>query len=262
MSWRAMAWGRGKAPTSSSQLVLSGYCDHADDCGVTRVGQETVAKDCSCGVRTVRRGLRALEAVGVAARVRRHDAHGHRLSDWVVIAPFAADRGPMLDVAVKHPELALELRSLPARDAGRTDSLPANLAGRPTGQIDHPYRPDRPSLPANLAGEQLKEPLKEPPPPAAAPSSSPSSALLPSALVSAAGPDQAQQQQQDDDDGGGGDVLAEGTSTADDDGREPSRDSTSAPPAAAPALSGGRRRSWPHRLDPYKGLPPRPGADE
>jgi hypothetical protein len=117
MTWvgiAALAWVPGKASGSPSQamrlqLVLFALALHADKAGVTWAGRETLAADCCCSARTISRWLGELEATGLAARVRRHDERGHRQSDYIVLAPFAEDRGDMRPVVEMWPTLAARL---------------------------------------------------------------------------------------------------------------------------------------------------------
>jgi hypothetical protein len=162
-----MRWARGKAPSAGAQLLLFGLADRADPQGITYVGQETLAADCSCGETAVRENLRRLERHGLIARLRRHDSRGHRTSDFVVLAPLHSDRGEMVDVddddiereryPVEVGSLArechdetLQAEFLPAPSAPRSDDLSAQSGAR-TSPLSAPSAPRHARLPADCA---------------------------------------------------------------------------------------------------------------
>lgn len=113
MSVHAMSWAKGRSETIASQAILFAISDYADEWGITYVGQDTLADDCSCRKATVADNLKRLEGLHLIARVRRHDQRGHRTSDHIVLAPLAADRGGMRDAdkraTEKHPAEVVEL---------------------------------------------------------------------------------------------------------------------------------------------------------
>jgi hypothetical protein len=186
-----MKWARGRAPTLASGAVLYAVCDYATPEGVAWPSQESIAHAISPAVseRTARDNLRVLERELLIARIRRHSRAGYRTSDWIVIAPLAADRGEMEDVdddAIAHgrwPEAVGQLARkcddeeertrlfrvyLPESGSGRSAAnghvTPERLPGsgsKPTGVSFHPYRSDIPRLPESGSGELLVEPGKE-----------------------------------------------------------------------------------------------------
>lgn len=95
MSVQAITWALGKAPNLASQAVLFSLANYANEWGITFVGQDTIAVDCSCRRPTVTANMTKLEDDGLIARVRRHDPGGRRTSDVIVLAPRWADRAPM-----------------------------------------------------------------------------------------------------------------------------------------------------------------------
>lgn len=108
----AVDWCRGRAPDAGTQLVLFAVAARCDDSGVTcRAGLDAIAADCRCSAKTISRKLQALERAHVIARTSRYDKRdGSRRPDWITLAPDpGADRGAMVPLAVKHPELLAAL---------------------------------------------------------------------------------------------------------------------------------------------------------
>ena len=186
-----MEWARGRVgplfeaqgisnkKAQGAQLVLFGVADRANEHGVTWVGQETLAADCSCCESHVRRALTLLENVGLIARVRRNGAGGHRTSDYTIVAPGASDRGKMVDapadgwLAAPGLRLPSEVVSLATQQPGsplgpspnghadvtrmsRVTRLPSRQRV-PTDSAAGPYRAGSASLPTQQPGEQLVE---------------------------------------------------------------------------------------------------------
>lgn len=159
-SWAAKQSGAGRGP----KLLLLVLANHADPFGVCFPGQDGLAEECECGVRTVRRDMESLEVHRLIARARRVTAAGGRTSDWIVLAP-GGERGDMR--LPTEPDYPPDVVALASR------SLPANLAGCPTGQS---------GLRSPVSGEQtegargssdsslrpLKGAEKNPPPPSPA----------------------------------------------------------------------------------------------
>ena len=98
MSAEASAWALGKCEMNSGmKLMLLVLANHADGSGVTFIGRQRVAEEACCTPGTVTANLRRLEDEGYIRRFERRRQNGSRTSDWTVLAPGAADRGPMKD---------------------------------------------------------------------------------------------------------------------------------------------------------------------
>ncbi len=100
----AVAWARGRAKGPAEQAVLLTLASYADECGVTWVSQDTLAKDCGSHKSTLVRYLNRLEGQGLISRVRQADDGGHRAVNLTVLAPAGA-RGGMDDLPVNVAEL-------------------------------------------------------------------------------------------------------------------------------------------------------------
>lgn len=116
MSVQAITWALGRASSLATQAVLFSLANHADEWGITYVGQDTVAEECSCRRPTVTTNMTRLEEEGLIARIRRHDGAGRRTSDLVVLAPLHAERGALRDVdkraASMYPAAVCDLARL------------------------------------------------------------------------------------------------------------------------------------------------------
>lgn len=128
MSVQAITWSLGRAASVASQATLFVLANYADEWGVTYVGQDKLAADCSCRKATISENLKRLEDAGLIGRVQRRDAKGRRTSDHVVLAPLASDRGAMADAdkraREKHPAEVCDLaRQDTVGVSGRPDTL-------------------------------------------------------------------------------------------------------------------------------------------
>ena len=122
MSIQARVWARGRVPRHLA-AVLFVVCDYADRYGVAWVGQAQLALDCSCSKRTVSRDLAAFEADGLIRRVKTRGPDGRQGRDFVILAPLAADRGPLLNApAGRYPAAVVELAQ--AAGEGRQGDKP------------------------------------------------------------------------------------------------------------------------------------------
>lgn len=97
MSVQAITWALGRASGIAPQAVLFSLANHADEWGITFVGQDTVAGECSCRRPTVTTNMARLEEDGLIKRFQRRDGGGRRSSDIVVLAPNWGDRAAMHD---------------------------------------------------------------------------------------------------------------------------------------------------------------------
>lgn len=108
MSFQALNWCTGKANSSGEQLVLLMLANYSDPYGISYVGQDQLAEDCSASRTMVQANLTRLEEAGLIRRFRRHTGKGRRTSDVVVVAPNWQDRGEIKDAdkitASIHPE--------------------------------------------------------------------------------------------------------------------------------------------------------------
>lgn len=144
MSVQAITWALGKAPNLASQAVLFALANHANEWGITFVGQDTVAEECSCRRATVTANVTKLEEAGLVARFHRRDAGGRRTSDVIVVAPLAADRGALRDAekqaaSMFAPEVCAAARQCPS-SVPRVDSQSASheSLGTPNGRLGTP----------------------------------------------------------------------------------------------------------------------------
>lgn len=139
--WAFQRWAY-ETPTGSPlrKSVLASLATMADrQTGRCEARQATIAQNTEMGERTIRRHLTELEEAGLLARRHQYRRNGQRRTDeFLLLAPWVSE----------WPD---------------GEALPANLAGRTTGQPEHDlpangdssYRPQRP-VTVNL-------PLKEPP---------------------------------------------------------------------------------------------------
>lgn len=133
MSVEAITWAvKFEAENATEKAVLLILANYADGEGTSFPGQQSIAKQASCGERTVRRILSSLEERGVIRREERRRRDGSRTSDVIVLAAF---------------------------------QQAANLAGsdEPTGHPDRTNRPSCPDQPATVAGPTSFEPSEDTP---------------------------------------------------------------------------------------------------
>src|SRR5688572_23102681 len=98
MSWQATAWAaRQTTGNTGRKAVLLVIANHADPFGVCYPGRLLLAEECECRPETISANIGTLEAAGLLSRHQRRRANGSRTSDWIVLAPLAADRGEMRD---------------------------------------------------------------------------------------------------------------------------------------------------------------------
>jgi hypothetical protein len=82
MSFQAMTWAlRQKTGNPTAKAILLALANYADDEGSCFPGQERLAEECECSVRTIQRQMEYLESKGFLRRSRRADGRGARTSD-------------------------------------------------------------------------------------------------------------------------------------------------------------------------------------
>lgn len=140
MSVQAITWALDQTcSTATEKAVLLVVANYVGPDGTTFVGQETIAEQACCSVKTVERALSVFETAGWITRERRHRKNGSRTSDLIV------SHGP------NHPE---------RRENDQTDT---ESAGQPNRQ---PVRKSKqtscPNLPDTVSGPTTFEPLEEP----------------------------------------------------------------------------------------------------
>ncbi len=148
-AWAAPAWaGEQRLPDVGTKAVLLTLANYADEDFSCFPGQERLAFETCQSVRSVRRQLDRLEALGLIVRERRSTREGYRTSDryWL-----------QLDASVE--DMAPPVGPQPATDGSypQPNDLPANLAAGqpPTGQMEQ-------HLPAT-AGRYIGSPRGEAP---------------------------------------------------------------------------------------------------
>ena len=148
MSYHATRWAvRLPLRSFTAYRIVQSLAEHTDKCGVTTVSQEAVADEVGTTRRRVTRYQNALERAGVIQRFpRRRVTDGHKLSNWVVLAPNWADRGDMADADAKLPPkvAAAAKRGLRVPLEGAPRGLRVPLRGHmgypPTCPLQHPLR--------------------------------------------------------------------------------------------------------------------------
>jgi hypothetical protein len=126
MSVQASSWAFEQSATgltSGAKFLLVALANHATPAGVAWPGRQRLAEECICEPETVSRNLSRLEELGLIQRVQRRRGNGSRTSDWVVLAPGAADRGPMGDGSLEEfPEHVCALARSTSGDEESPDS--------------------------------------------------------------------------------------------------------------------------------------------
>ncbi len=138
MSAEAMKWAKEQKLTGTAKVTLLALAWYANTKGEAWPSQQTLADHTGLGVRTIRRAMAALEALGaIKRRVRSKGAAG-RSSDHVELPLQRTLRVP------KKPRR----RSVPTGQSGRKEkdnSQPANLSV-PTGQSGRGIGSDQQTL--------------------------------------------------------------------------------------------------------------------
>ncbi len=82
MSAEALAWAFNQnAGTPIDRLILLHLADFADEFGVARVGQSTIADRCGCSLDTVQRAMKRLAAAAFVERTQCRTANGFKISN-------------------------------------------------------------------------------------------------------------------------------------------------------------------------------------
>lgn len=140
MSVQAITWALEQAcSTATEKAVLLVVANYVGPDGTTFVGQETIAAQACCSVKTVERSLSAFEALGWIIRERRHRRNGSRTSDLIV------------SIGPKHPE---------RRENDLTDAKSARPPNRQP--VQKTKQTSSPNLPDCVSGPTTFEPLEEP----------------------------------------------------------------------------------------------------
>ena len=168
MSVQAITWALDQAcATATEKAVLLVVANYVGPDGTTWVGQETIAAQACCSVKTVERALSAFETAGWIERERRNRKDGSRTSDLIV------SKGP------KHPE---------QRENDQTDRKSVGRA--PNRQPVQTKQTTSPNLPDCVSGltsfEPLEEPLEEAVAAACEPANDLAAVVTPTAVVVAA----------------------------------------------------------------------------
>lgn len=140
MSVQAITWALDQTcATATEKAVLLVVSNYVGPDGTTWVGQETIATQACCSIKTVERALSAFETAGWITRERRHRKDGSRTSDLIV------------SVGPKHPERR------------ENDQPDRKSVGRAPNR--HPVQTKQtssPNLPDCVSGLTSFEPLEEP----------------------------------------------------------------------------------------------------
>ena len=140
MSVQAITWALDQScATATEKAVLLVVANYIGPDGTTWVGQETIATQACCSVKTVERSLSSFEKAGWISRERRHRKDGSRTSDLIV------SHGP------KHPE---------RRENDQTDRKSDRSS--PNRQPVQTKQTSGPNLPDCVSGVTSFEPLEEP----------------------------------------------------------------------------------------------------
>jgi hypothetical protein len=111
MSVQAISWALSQhVKTRDAKLTLTVIANYAGRDGVSYVGRRALAKDGCCSPRQITRDLEELEQAGLLARLHRFGGDGKRTTDWLVLAPGAADRTPMVDAENRPLKVACATR--------------------------------------------------------------------------------------------------------------------------------------------------------
>lgn len=140
MSIQALTWALDQScVTATEKAVLLVLANYVGAKGATFVGQETIAKQACCSVKTVERTLAGFEELGLIRRERRHRKDGSRTSDMVFLI------GP------NHPE---------KDDENLPDTV--SVRGSPNRHPVQTKQTSCPNLPDTVSGLTTFEPLEEP----------------------------------------------------------------------------------------------------
>ncbi|RYG87372.1 MAG: helix-turn-helix domain-containing protein [Alphaproteobacteria bacterium] len=147
MSVQAITWALDQeCKTATDKAVLMVVANYVGPDGTTFVGQETIARQACCSIKTVERALAIFESAGWIVRERRHRRDGSRTSDLII------------SIGPNHPE---------KRAQDQTDNVSDRQA--PNRQPVQTKQTTSPNLPDCVSGltsfEPLEEPLGEPSPP-------------------------------------------------------------------------------------------------
>jgi hypothetical protein len=151
VSVEASAWAfRQSGLKSGGKLLLVAIANRADKSGVAFPGRKSLAEDCCCEPETVTQNFKALERAGLIARFDRRRENGSRTSNWIVLAPSAADREPMVDADVD--ELPSEVAK--AAQSSGEETQPEKSTGEETsGEDRRPGQVRKTGGPPELSGE-------------------------------------------------------------------------------------------------------------
>jgi hypothetical protein len=123
MSVQGITWAYRQPDLSTgAKSLLVAIANCADASGVGFPGRERLAFWCACTPATISANLKQLERAGLVARFPRRRRNGSRTSDWIVLAPLARERAPLLDA---DPDEYPEDVAAAARQ-GSSDSLEQN----------------------------------------------------------------------------------------------------------------------------------------
>lgn len=140
MSVQAITWALEQScSTATEKAVLLVVANYVGPDGTTWVGQETIATQACCSIKTVERALSAFEKAKWITRERRHRKDGSRTSDLIVSS------GP------NHPE---------QRENDLTDKK--SVGRSPNRQPVQTKQTTSPNLPDCVSGLTSFEPLEEP----------------------------------------------------------------------------------------------------
>lgn len=110
MSFQAMAWAiKQEAGSISGKAILLMLANYADDKGQCFPGQDKLAQECECSIRTIRDWLDRLEKIGLITRIERRRNDGYRTSDLIVLnlenspAEFSPENGADLTGNSRRP---------------------------------------------------------------------------------------------------------------------------------------------------------------
>jgi hypothetical protein len=104
----------------------------ADPSGICYPGHELLARRCCCSTRTIVRQMQGLETAALVKRHERRRRNGSRTSDWIVLAPHADDRSPMLDANNReYPEAVAALARSCDRESPDTGGSLSDTAVSP-----------------------------------------------------------------------------------------------------------------------------------
>lgn len=154
MSVEAQSWAIGQSGMGiGAKCCLVMLANHANRAGICWPGRKLLAQECDCRPETISKHMAVLEERGLISRAERRRRNGSKTSDWIVLAPLAQDRGPMIDA--DPSELPQAISDLARKRSGE-EFAPDDF--RP-GQVSFPGRPEpsvEPSAPSGSVSAREK----------------------------------------------------------------------------------------------------------